>query len=137
MALSTLAGVLTAPNTSRHLPRRLTNSDLHNYMPDRIRKQQSNKTITRMAKIRMMAGIAAISGKFGNMYFRTEKRTGRISLCNMPKKNASGLSTKQQAHRERFAAIAKMVMQMRQDGSRKSRKQLWKIAQEAYDAASK
>lgn len=90
-----------------------------------------------MAKIRMMAGIAAISGKFGNMYFRTEKRTGRISLCNMPKKSASGLSTKQQAHRERFAAIAKMVMQMRQDGSRKSRKQLWKIAQEAYDAASK
>ena len=24
----------------------------------------------------MMAGIAAISGKFGNMYFRTDKKSG-------------------------------------------------------------
>jgi len=89
-----------------------------------------------MAKIRMMAGIAAISGKFGNMYFRTEKKTGRISLCNMPKKSTSGLSIKQQAHRKRFGAITKMVAQMRKNGSKKSNKQLWKIATEAYDAAS-
>ena len=88
-----------------------------------------------MAKVKMMAGIAAISGKFGNMYFRTDKRTGRVSLCNMPKKNSIGLSDKQRAHHERFAAIAKMVTQMRADGSRKSRKQLWKIATNAYDAA--
>lgn len=83
----------------------------------------------------MMAGIAAISGKFGNMYFRTDKRSGRVSLCRMPKKNATGLSNKQKAHQERFATVAKMVTQMRVDGSRKSRKQLWKIAAEAYDAA--
>ena len=82
----------------------------------------------------MMAGIAAISGKFGNMYFRTEKRTGRISLCNMPKKKPAGLTTKQLTHRERFSAIAKMVAQMRKNGTKKSSKQLWKIATEAYDA---
>ena len=39
------------------------------------------------------------------------------------------------AQRERFSAITKMVTQMRAEGSRKSRKQLWKIATEAYDAA--
>jgi hypothetical protein len=88
-----------------------------------------------MPKVRMMAGIAAISGKFGNMYFRTDKRSGRVSLCNMPKKSATGLSDKQRAHHERFAAIARMVTRMREEGSRKSRKQLWKIATEAYDAA--
>jgi hypothetical protein len=89
-----------------------------------------------MPKVRMMAGIAAISGKFGNMYFRTDKKSGRISLCHMPKKQTSNLSDKQRAQHERFAAIAKMVTQMRADGSKKSRKQLWKIATEAYDAAN-
>ena len=39
------------------------------------------------------------------------------------------------AQRERFAAIVKMVHQMMASGSKKSRKQLWKIAAEAYDAA--
>ena len=88
-----------------------------------------------MPRVRMMPGIAAISGKFGNMYFRTDKKSGRVSLCRMPKKMNTVLSDKQRAHHERFAAIAKMVTQMRKDGSRKSRKQLWKIATEAYDAA--
>ena len=88
-----------------------------------------------MPKVRMMAGIASISGKFGNMYFRTDKKSGRVSLCHMPKKQTSVLSDKQRAHHERFAAIAKMVKQMLEDGSKKSRKQLWKIATEAYDAA--
>ena len=87
-----------------------------------------------MPRVRMMAGIASISGKFGNMYFRTDKKSGRVSLCRMPKKT-TGLSDKQRAHHERFAAIAKMVTQMLEDGSKKSRKQLWKIATEAYDAA--
>ena len=35
--------------------------------------------------------------------------------------------------RVRFAAIAKIVKQMMADGSKKSRKQLWKIATKAYD----
>ena len=88
-----------------------------------------------MSKVKMMAGIAAISGKFGNMYFRTDKRTGRVSLCRMPKKRIYTLSDKQRAHRERFAAIAHMVMQMRKKDSKKSTKQLWKIAKEQYESA--
>ncbi len=39
------------------------------------------------------------------------------------------------AQRARFSAITKMVAQMHKDGSKKSSKQLWKIATEAYDAA--
>ena len=38
--------------------------------------------------------------------------------------------------RKRFAAITKIVMKMLEEGSKKSRKQLWKIATEAYDAAN-
>lgn len=89
-----------------------------------------------MPKVRMMAGIASISGKFGNMYFRTDKKSGRVSLCRMPKKKSTNLSDKQRAHNERFVAIARMVHQMQASGSKKSRKQLWKIATEAYDAAN-
>ena len=90
-----------------------------------------------MPKVKMMSGIAAISGKFGNMYFRTDKRTGRISLCHMPQRNVSVPQTPQQeAHKKRFAAIAKRVTELRQTYERKTRKQLWKIASEAYDAAN-
>ena len=48
-------------------------------------------------------------------------------------------SEAERAHRERFAAVAKMVKQMRQSGPKskaKSQKQLWKIAMKAYDAAN-
>ena len=96
-----------------------------------------------MPKVKMMSGIAAISGKFGNMYFRTDKCTGRISLCHMPQRKASVPQTPQQeAHKKRFAAIAKRaiakrVTELRQTYKRKTRKQLWKMASEAYDAANK
>ena len=89
-----------------------------------------------MPKVKMMAGIAAISGQLGNMYFRTDKQTGRVSLCRMPKKSAQPLTEKQRLHHARFAAIAKMVTQMMAEGSKKSRKQLWKIATKAYDDAN-
>ena len=80
----------------------------------------------------MMAGIAAISGKFGNMYFRTDKKSGRVSLCNLPKAQCA-LTENQKLHHARFTAIAKIVKQMMAEGSKKSRKQLWKIATKAYD----
>ena len=38
--------------------------------------------------------------------------------------------------RQRFSTISKMVKQMMAEGTKKSRKQLWKIATEAYDAAN-
>ena len=92
-----------------------------------------------MAKIGMMPGIASISGRVGNCCFRTMKATGKVYMHQMPSKEQKGPvkapSAAMVAQRERFAAIAKMVKQMHAGGSKKSRKELWKIATKAYDAA--
>ena len=93
-----------------------------------------------MAKVTTMAGIATISGRVGNYSFRTMKATGKVYMHALPSKEKRGPrkapSAAMVAQRERFAAIAKMVKQMRSTGTKKSSKQLWKIAKEAYDAAN-
>jgi len=93
-----------------------------------------------MAKIRMMSGIACISGRLGNYCFRTMSATGKVYMhaveSRKTKVERPVPSEAMMKQRERFAAITKMVAQMRQNGSRKSQKQLWKIATEAYDAAN-
>ncbi len=93
-----------------------------------------------MAKITMMSGIASISGRVGNCCFRTMKASGKVFMHQV-KERRQGLSTKEPseaaiAQRSRFTAIAKMVRQMMAEGSKKSRKQLWKIAAKAYDEAN-
>ena len=91
-----------------------------------------------MAKVTTMSGIVSISGRLGNYCFRTMKATGKVYMHPVASKKkgpAKAPSAAMMAQRERFAAIVKMVQQMQADGSRKSRKQLWKIATEAYDAA--
>ena len=92
-----------------------------------------------MAKITMMPGIASISGRVGNCCFRTMRKSGKVYMHQVASKEkkqfAKAPSEAMIAQRERFANIAKMVMQMRASGSKKSRKQLWKIATDAYDAA--
>ena len=92
-----------------------------------------------MAKITMMSGIASISGRVGNCCFRTMKATGKVYMHQVKderqksrvKRPASEAMVRQ---RKRFSEIAKMVMQMKAEGAKKSRKQLWKIATKAYDA---
>ena len=92
-----------------------------------------------MAKVTTMSGIASISGRLGNYCFRTMRATGKVYMHPVASKKQKGPvkapSAAMVAHRERFAAIVKMVQQMQATGSKKSRKQLWKIATEAYDAA--
>ena len=91
-----------------------------------------------MAKVTTMSGIASISGRLGNYCFRTMKATGKVYMHPVASKKqrpAKAPSAAMVAQRERFAAIVKMVHQMMASGSKKSRKQLWKIAEEAYDAA--
>jgi len=91
-----------------------------------------------MAKVTTMSEIVSISGRLGNYCFRTMKATGKVYMHPVASKKkgpAKAPSAAMMAQRERFAAIVKMVQQMQADGSRKSRKQLWKIATEAYDAA--
>ena len=92
-----------------------------------------------MAKITMMSGIASITGRVGNCCFRTMKATGKVYMHQVKDeskrarvgKPASEAMVRQ---RKRFSEIAKMVMQKKAEGSKKSRKQLWKIATKAYDA---
>ena len=91
-----------------------------------------------MAKVTTMSGIASISGRLGNYCFRTMKATGKVYMHPVTSKKqgpAKAPSAAMVAQRERFSAIVKMVHQMMASGSKKSRKQLWKIAAEAYDAA--
>ena len=91
-----------------------------------------------MAKITMMSGIASISGRVGNCCFRTMKATGKVFMHQVKGQSNKVQSTKEPSEamvrqRVRFAGIAKIVKQMMADGSKKSRKQLWKIATKAYD----
>ena len=94
-----------------------------------------------MAKITMMSGIASISGRVGNCCFRTMKATGKVYMHQAKGQSTKVQSTKEPSEamlrqRKRFSEIAKMVMQMKAEGSKKSRKQLWKIATQAYDEAN-
>ena len=91
-----------------------------------------------MAKVTTMSGIASISGRLGNYCFRTMKKSGKVYIHTLPSKKsdlAKAPSAAMVAQRERFGAITKMVAQMRKSGTKKSSKQLWKIATKAYDAA--
>ena len=90
----------------------------------------------------MIPGIASISGRVGNCCFRTMKATGKVYMHQVKEQRDKVQSTKVPSEamlrqRQRFSAIAKMVRQMMQTNTKKSRKQLWKIATEAYDAACK
>ena len=95
-----------------------------------------------MAKITLMSGIASISGRVGNCCFRTMKATGKVYMHQVKGRRDKVQSTKKPSEamlkqRQRFSEIAKIVKQMMAEGSKKSRKQLWKIAMKAYDAENK
>ena len=93
-----------------------------------------------MAQIKMMSGIASISGRVGNFCFRTMRATGKMYMHRLPvggsQKRVKAPSESMLVHQERFSAITKLVVQLRKSSTNKSSKQLWKIATEAYDAAN-
>ena len=70
------------------------------------------------------------------------KSSGQVYVHTMSKKKLAVKgripSESEQAQRKRFAAITKMVVQLRKSANAqgKSRKQLWDIATAAYDAAN-
>ncbi len=87
-------------------------------------------------KVELIVPIARLHGKLTGKapyYFKTINGKTYVQRC--PKRTAQ-LTPKQIAARARFAAIAQEVTRMLEQGSKKSRKQLWKIAAEAYDAAN-
>jgi hypothetical protein len=86
-------------------------------------------------RVELILPIAKLHGKLSGKapyYFKTVNGKTFVQRC--PNRRTQPVTMAQQAARERFATIAGMVKQMLEEGSTKSRKQLWKIAIEAYDA---
>ena len=88
-------------------------------------------------RVELITPIAQLHGKLnGRMPYYFKTVNGKTFVQRCPVRRARP-TTRQTAARERFSAIAKMVAQMRQTGTKKSSKQLWQIATEAYDAANR
>lgn len=84
-----------------------------------------------MAQVTLPAGIERISGKVGNICFRTMKATGKVYLGSLPQARKTQLSASEIEARERFARKARIVKIMRQAGVKMTVKELWKLAAEA------
>ena len=84
-----------------------------------------------MAQVTLPAGIESISGKVGNMCFRTMKTTGKVYMSSLPQARRTQPSASELEARERFARKARIVKVMRQAGSRMTAKELWKLAEQA------
>lgn len=94
-----------------------------------------------MAQIRMMSGIASISGRMGSCCFRTMKATGKVYMHQVNDKSRKSkverpVSEAMVRQRKHFATISRMVRAMLLSGSKLTRKQLWKKAAEIYDGAN-
>ena len=86
-----------------------------------------------MAKVTLPPFIQSISGRLGDLSFRTSA-SGKTSVtCFKPRPRTTPVSPKELSARTRFAQIAKTVAQMRLQGSQLSRKELWNLARQAYD----
>lgn len=84
-----------------------------------------------MAQVTLPMGIRSISGKVGNVCFRTMKATGKVYVGSMPQARKTQPSTSEIEAREQFARKARIVKVMRQAGSKMTAKELWKLAEQA------
>ncbi len=76
-------------------------------------------------------GIKSISGKMGNVCFRTMKATGKIYMNALPSGRKTPIRPQEVRNREKFGARARLVAQMLREGSELPAKQLWKLAKVA------
>ena len=83
-----------------------------------------------MARVTFPMGIERVSGRVGDVCFRTMKATGRTYMSSMPSKRTTKLQASEIEARERFARKARIVRAMRQAGARRTIKELWKIAEQ-------
>lgn len=90
-----------------------------------------------MAQVTLPAGVESISGRLGNVCFRTMKATGKTYISGLPSKRATELKPSEIEARERFARKAHLVKAMRQEGSKLTQKELWKIAAQVIDGKQK
>ena len=84
-----------------------------------------------MAKVTLPMGMRSISGKVGNVCFRTMKATGKVYMGSMPQVRKTQPSASEIEARERFARKARIVKIMRQAGVKMTAKELWKLAEQA------
>ena len=81
-----------------------------------------------MARVTLPMGIQGISGKVGDVCFRTMKATGRTYMVRLPSRRRTRITASELEARERFKRRAQLVSQMRKTGSKLSTKELWKMA---------
>lgn len=81
-----------------------------------------------MARVTFPMGIERVSGRVGNVCFRTMKATGRTYMTSLPGKRMTKIRESEIEARERFARKARLVKAMREEGSRLTQKELWKLA---------
>ena len=84
-----------------------------------------------MARVTFPMGIERVSGRVGDVCFRTMKATGRTYMSSMPSKRTTKLQASEIEARERFARKARIVRAMRQAGAKRMIKELWKLAEQA------
>ena len=83
-----------------------------------------------MAKIILNSFIKSISGRVGNMFFRTYP-SGKVTMtCNAPAKRTKPASDAEIKARALFAKRAAVVKKLAKEYPDKSQKDLWTIAKQ-------
>lgn len=83
-----------------------------------------------MAKITLQPFITSISGRIGNMYFRTYASGKTTMTTNQPRKRSTPCSEAEIQAKQLFAKRAAIVKNLRKQYPDKSLKDLWKIAKQ-------
>ena len=84
-----------------------------------------------MAQVTLPAGIESISGKVGNVCFRTMKGSGRVYMSTLPAARKTSLRPREIVNQNRFGKRAYIVGQLRLMGSTLSTKALWALVSQA------
>ena len=85
-------------------------------------------------KVELILPIAQLHGKLNSKapyYFKTVNGKTFVQRCPIRK---APPTTQQILARSRFGKIARIVAQMKLEGSSLSRKQLWQLVSEAYES---
>ena len=83
-----------------------------------------------MANCNLFQGIASISGKMGNVIFKTFTRRDGTSFTRVyssegHKQRCTPPSDREKAQRTRFAAICRAVAQRQRNGDTRPKKLIW------------
>lgn len=83
-----------------------------------------------MAKIVLHSFIKSVSGRIGNMFFRTYPSGTVTMTTTAPRKRATPPSAAEKEAQVLFAKRAEMVRKLAQEYPGKSRKELWKLVKQ-------